>query len=105
MTSRPPPIRRALVSVSDKTGIVDFAGVTVIRAAAKNHEAVTVVTDPSDYAGVVEELASSGGAVGAATRRTLARKAYALTAAYDAAIADWMAREEGVAFPETMLFA
>lgn len=80
---------------------IDVGGVALIRAAAKNHDAVTVVTDPADYQAVLAEIASKDGAVEPATRRTLARKAFALTAAYDAAIAEWMAREEGVSFPET----
>ena len=83
---------------------IDIGGVALIRAAAKNHEFVTVVTDPSDYDLVLGELANSGG-VGLDTRRRLARKAYALTAAYDAAIAAWFAGEEGVAFPETLVVA
>jgi phosphoribosylaminoimidazolecarboxamide formyltransferase/IMP cyclohydrolase len=82
---------------------IDIGGVALIRAAAKNHEAVSVVTDPADYDRVLAAIASNGGEVGAAMRRELARKAFATTAAYDAAIAEWMAHEDGVAFPETML--
>ena len=84
---------------------IDIGGVTLIRAAAKNHRDVTVVTDPGDYDAVLAEIAARDGAVGGAMRAALARKAYALTAAYDAAIAEWMAQQEGVAFPETMVFA
>src|SRR5437868_10837770 len=84
---------------------IDIGGVALIRAAAKNHEFVTVVTDPADYDSVLGEMASAGGALTLATRRRLARKAYALTAAYDAAIAAWFAREEGLAFPETLVVA
>ena len=84
---------------------IDIGGVALIRAAAKNHEFVTVVTDPADYDGLLGEIVSSGGAVSLDTRRRLARKAYGLTAAYDAAIAAWFAREEGVAFPETLVVA
>jgi phosphoribosylaminoimidazolecarboxamide formyltransferase/IMP cyclohydrolase len=84
---------------------IDIGGVAVIRAAAKNHEAVTVVTDPGDYDAVLAAIAENDGAVGTALRRALARKAFALTAAYDAAIAEWMAHEEGVAFPETTILA
>jgi phosphoribosylaminoimidazolecarboxamide formyltransferase/IMP cyclohydrolase len=84
---------------------VDIGGVALIRAGAKNHEAVTVVADPGDYDRVLAEIAARDGAVGAAMRRRLARKAYALTAAYDAAVAEWMAREEGVGFPETNVIA
>src|SRR3954453_17987395 len=64
---------------------IDIGGPALIRAAAKNHEFVTVVTDPADYDTVLGEIASQGG-VGGALRRRLARKAYALTAAYDSAI-------------------
>jgi len=84
---------------------IDIGGVALIRAAAKNHEAVTVVTDPADYEQLLAEFAAQGGAVGAAMRRMLARKTYALTSAYDAAVAEWMGREEGVAFPETTVLA
>src|SRR6516165_2843972 len=84
---------------------IDIGGVALIRAAAKNHDAVTVVTDPGDYEPVLAEIAAQSGAVGATTRRGLAHKAYALTAAYDATIAEWMAREAGVPFPETTVLA
>ena len=84
---------------------IDIGGVALIRAAAKNHDAVTVVTDPADYERVLAEVEAQGGAVGAAMRRALARKAYALTSAYDAAVAEWMAREAGVLFPETTVLS
>ena len=84
---------------------IDIGGVALIRAAAKNHGAVTVVTDFGDYQPVLAEIAAQSGAVGAAMRRALARKAYALTSAYDAAVAEWMAREAGVLFPETTVIA
>jgi phosphoribosylaminoimidazolecarboxamide formyltransferase/IMP cyclohydrolase len=84
---------------------IDIGGVALIRAAAKNHDAVTVVTDLADYEPVLAEIAAQGGAVGAAMRRVLARKAYALTSAYDAAVAEWMAREAAVLFPETTVLA
>src|SRR6266852_197901 len=83
---------------------IDIGGVALIRAAAKNHEFVTVVTDPSDYDAVLGGIAATGG-VSRETRRRLAAKAYALTAAYDAAIASWFAREEGTLFPETLVVA
>src|SRR6516162_3765862 len=84
---------------------IDIGGVALIRAAAKNHDAVTVVIDPSDYDAVLAEIAAHGGAVGAEMRRALARKAFALTAAYDAAIAEWMGREQEVGFPEAIAIA
>jgi phosphoribosylaminoimidazolecarboxamide formyltransferase/IMP cyclohydrolase len=79
---------------------IDIGGVALIRAAAKNHAAVTVVIDSDDYEPVLAEIAARDGAVGGAMRRALARKAYGLTSAYDAAIAEWMAREDGIDFPE-----
>jgi phosphoribosylaminoimidazolecarboxamide formyltransferase / IMP cyclohydrolase len=63
------------------------------------------VTDPADYERVVAEFNACDGVVGAATRRALAVKAFAITAAYDAAIAEWMGREERVAFPQTFVLA
>jgi phosphoribosylaminoimidazolecarboxamide formyltransferase/IMP cyclohydrolase len=80
---------------------IDIGGVAMIRAAAKNHDAVTVVTDSADYDRVLAELAAGDGAVGVEMRRELARKAFALTAAYDAAIAEWM--DEPTSFPETFV--
>jgi phosphoribosylaminoimidazolecarboxamide formyltransferase/IMP cyclohydrolase len=84
---------------------IDIGGVALIRAAAKNHDAVTVVSDPADYEHVLEELADSDGAVRAELRRALARKAFSMTAAYDAAIAEWMARRDTDTFPETIVLA
>jgi phosphoribosylaminoimidazolecarboxamide formyltransferase/IMP cyclohydrolase len=84
---------------------IDIGGVALTRAAAKNHEFVTILTDPADYNAVLAEMAASGGAVGLDTRRRLACKAFAATAAYDAAIAAWFARDEGVAFPEALVAA
>jgi phosphoribosylaminoimidazolecarboxamide formyltransferase/IMP cyclohydrolase len=83
---------------------IDIGGVALIRAAAKNHEFVAVVTDPSDYETVLAEMGQGGG-IGGDLRRKLAAKAFALTAAYDAAISGWMAREEGIEFPETVALA
>ena len=73
---------------------VDIGGPAMIRSAAKNHAHVVVLTDPSDYAAVLAELAEQGG-VGEATAAALAARAYARTAAYDAAIASWLARDAG----------
>ena len=75
---------------------IDVGGPTMIRAAAKNHAAVAVVTDPSQYAGVLAELRAGGGALGDATRARLAQEAFRRTAQYDAAIAAWM-RSPGAA--------
>ena len=68
---------------------IDIGGPAMIRAAAKNHDDVVVLVDASDYALVVEELKQHNGSTRLALRRRLAAKAYARTAAYDAAIANW----------------
>ncbi|NOU05085.1 MAG: bifunctional phosphoribosylaminoimidazolecarboxamide formyltransferase/IMP cyclohydrolase [Hyphomicrobiaceae bacterium] len=68
---------------------IDIGGPAMIRAAAKNHGGVSVVVDPADYARVIEEMATHGGATTFAFRQSLAHKAYARTAAYDAAISNW----------------
>ena len=67
--------------------LIDIGGPTLLRAAAKNHEYVTVLVDPADYEPVLDELAK--GATTPATRFRLAKKAFAHTASYDAAIANW----------------
>ncbi|TNC48784.1 bifunctional phosphoribosylaminoimidazolecarboxamide formyltransferase/IMP cyclohydrolase [Rubellimicrobium rubrum] len=72
---------------------IDVGGPAMIRAAAKNHADVAVLTDPADYIGLLDEVAQHGGTTGA-VRRQLARKAFARTAEYDAAIAAWMVRDE-----------
>ena len=71
---------------------IDIGGPAMLRAAAKNHEFVTVVCDPADYDSVLAELRRDGD-VGGETRRRLAGKTFARTAAYDRAIAEWMAEE------------
>ena len=70
---------------------IDIGGPAMIRAAAKNHADVTVVVEPSDYAAVLADMAAHHGATSFALRQQLAAKAYARTAAYDAAIANWFA--------------
>ena len=71
--------------------LIDVGGPTMVRAAAKNHHHVGVVTDPAQYALVLEELRESG-QLSDATRHELARAAFAHTAAYDATIVAWMDR-------------
>ncbi|HEV3212773.1 MAG TPA: bifunctional phosphoribosylaminoimidazolecarboxamide formyltransferase/IMP cyclohydrolase [Acidimicrobiales bacterium] len=79
--------------------LIDVGGPTMVRAAAKNHARVGVVVDPDDYAAVLAELRAAGH-LESATRARLARKAFAHTAAYDAAIVGWfdadVVREEGL---------
>jgi phosphoribosylaminoimidazolecarboxamide formyltransferase/IMP cyclohydrolase len=70
---------------------IDIGGPAMIRAAAKNHDDVAVLVDASDYAALIEELKHHECSTSLALRRRLAAKAYARTAAYDAAIANWFA--------------
>ena len=79
---------------------IDIGGPAMIRAAAKNHDDVAVVVDAGDYAAVLDELTQHGGMTTLALRRRLAAKAYARTAAYDAAISNWFARELGDIAPD-----
>jgi phosphoribosylaminoimidazolecarboxamide formyltransferase/IMP cyclohydrolase len=72
---------------------IDIGGPSMLRSAAKNHAAVTVLVDPDDYAGVLAELRASGGSVSVATNRRLAQKVFCATACYDGAIADWLGRQ------------
>jgi len=69
--------------------MIDIGGPTMVRAAAKNHAHVGVAVDPADYPTILDELRSEGWLT-AATRRRLARAAFAHTAAYDAAIVEWI---------------
>ena len=70
---------------------IDIGGPAMIRAAAKNHDAVTVITDAEDYAALLAELDAQNGQTSRAFRAAMAANAYARTAAYDAAVSGWMA--------------
>jgi phosphoribosylaminoimidazolecarboxamide formyltransferase/IMP cyclohydrolase len=69
---------------------IDVGGPSMLRAGAKNYAGVAVVTDPSDYPGLIEEMKERGGALSEATRFALAQKAFAHSAAYDAAIGNYL---------------
>ena len=92
---------------------IDIGGPTMVRAAAKNHgdEAggVGIVTDPDDYAVVVEALKANGGALPYKTRFALAKKAFTHTARYDGAIANWLtsldAEDKPALFPDRLQLA
>ena len=85
-----------LYPFSSEPGIemIDIGGPALVRAAAKNHDHVGVVVDPDDYGRVLGELRSTGG-LSAATRRDLARTAFARTAAYDSEIVGWLDDADG----------
>ncbi len=102
------PFEATVAKGADRDTIVeniDVGGPAMIRAAAKNHDFVTVVVEPGDYADLKQELTTHNGASCLDFRRRLARKAFARTAAYDSAIAQWMAQDLGEPFPERMTLA
>jgi phosphoribosylaminoimidazolecarboxamide formyltransferase/IMP cyclohydrolase len=80
---------------------IDIGGPALIRAAAKNHDFVAVLTEPAHYDAVLADIAAEGGTT-LSLRKRLAGDAYARTAAYDSAIAAWFAAQQGVAFPERL---
>ncbi|HUJ02399.1 MAG TPA: bifunctional phosphoribosylaminoimidazolecarboxamide formyltransferase/IMP cyclohydrolase, partial [Rhizomicrobium sp.] len=84
---------------------IDIGGPAMIRAASKNHEWVTVVVDVEDYAAVLAEMDANNGATTFELRRKLAQIAYARTAAYDAAVSNWLAGELGENAPRRRAFA
>ena len=80
---------------------IDVGGPSMVRAAAKNHASVAVVTAPERYGFILDELTSSGGALSDDTRRELAADAFSHTASYDAAIAGWFTDTEP--FPDRLV--
>ena len=91
------------VSPEEVVENIDIGGPSMLRSAAKNFASVTVVVDPADYPRVLATLKEGGDAL--AFRRELAEKAYAHTAAYDAAISAWFAAQRGDAFPTDVTIA
>ncbi|MBV8699536.1 MAG: bifunctional phosphoribosylaminoimidazolecarboxamide formyltransferase/IMP cyclohydrolase, partial [Bradyrhizobium sp.] len=83
---------------------IDIGGPAMIRAAAKNHDDVAVVIEAADYQAVLDELAANQGSTTLRLRRRLAAKAYARTAAYDAAISNWFAGELETEAPDFRAF-
>ena len=84
---------------------IDIGGPAMMRAAAKNYRSVAVVTDPADYAPLLEQMRAHDGATAMAFRRKLALAAFARTAAYDAAVSGWLADQMAEPFPTHRSFA
>ncbi|MDQ2094374.1 bifunctional phosphoribosylaminoimidazolecarboxamide formyltransferase/IMP cyclohydrolase [Rhodalgimonas zhirmunskyi] len=84
---------------------IDIGGPAMIRAAAKNHKFVSVVTDVEDYTALLGELDANDGQTTLAFRKRLAQVAYARTGAYDAAVSTWMASAIEEATPRRRVFA
>ena len=84
---------------------IDIGGPAMVRAASKNHESVTVVVDPADYARVLGDLEANAGATSIDTRTSLAAKAFAHTAKYDTMVSSYLLGREATAaesFPQTL---
>ncbi|HCD28735.1 MAG TPA: bifunctional phosphoribosylaminoimidazolecarboxamide formyltransferase/inosine monophosphate cyclohydrolase [Gammaproteobacteria bacterium] len=98
------PFEATLATTQDRATLIeniDIGGPAMLRAAAKNHEFVTVACDPSDYQKIAAEIDEKG-ETSLATRQMLSAKTFARTAAYDAAIASWLSNEK---LPEKVSFA
>jgi phosphoribosylaminoimidazolecarboxamide formyltransferase/IMP cyclohydrolase len=83
-------VAKAGVTMEDAIENIDIGGPAMVRAAAKNHAFVAIVTDPADYAPIVERLAASGGELDFDLRYALAAKAFSHTAEYDGMISNWL---------------
>ncbi|MXO91520.1 bifunctional phosphoribosylaminoimidazolecarboxamide formyltransferase/IMP cyclohydrolase [Pontixanthobacter aquaemixtae] len=82
---------------------IDIGGPSMVRSAAKNHQFVTIVTDPSDYATLTGELDSLDGATSLEFRKNMAAKAFSVTAAYDSMISQWFGfADQGKMFPDML---
>ncbi|MEX6506083.1 bifunctional phosphoribosylaminoimidazolecarboxamide formyltransferase/IMP cyclohydrolase [Jiella sp. M17.18] len=102
------PFEETLASGADEATIVeniDIGGPAMIRAGAKNHGYVTVVTDPADYGDVLAALQEGGGETALSLRRRLAARAFARTASYDAAVSGWFAGAVGDDMPRRIAIA
>jgi len=89
-------VARPDVTYEDAIENIDIGGPTMIRSGAKNHAYVAVVTDPTDFEAVLSEMGENDGALSFETRARLARKVFALTSRYDAAIVSYL---EGASTP------
>ncbi len=82
---------------------IDIGGPSMVRSAAKNHDFVTIVTDPADYEILLTELQQNDGGTSLAFRKNMAAKAFAATASYDSMIAQWFGfADQGKMFPDTL---
>jgi len=88
-------VARAECTLEQAIEMIDIGGPAMLRSAAKNYEHVAVVTDPADYVGVLKEMESAAGALGAATRLALAQKAFSHTAQYDGAVSNYLTALDG----------
>ena len=101
------PFETVIRKTSNKKKIIeniDIGGPSMVRAAAKNFESVTVITDKKDYSELIKELKKLKGKTTFNFRKKMASKAYGLTAYYDAIVSEWFNRDIGLNFPERKTF-
>ena len=100
------PFEETVLRGADRPTVIeniDIGGPSMVRSAAKNHQFVTIVTDPADYDALYEELAANGGATTLEFRKRMAAKAFAATAAYDTMISQWFAfADQQQLFPDML---
>ena len=93
-------------SLAEAIENIDIGGPSMLRSAAKNYRSVTVISDPQDYVSILQEMDAQGGAVSTERNFTMARKTFARTAAYEAAISNWLSsldpEEKPQALPEVL---
>lgn len=97
------PFEETVASGADYANAVeniDIGGPAMIRAAAKNHAYVTIVTNPEDYPDLIGQLETGESATGLSFRKKMAARAYAMTARYDSAIASWFSGQMNEPLPE-----
>ena len=87
-------IAREDVTLAEAIEQIDIGGPSLVRSAAKNYQSVTVVTDPTEYGAVLEDMRKGGGSTGRGLRERLAIKAFTVTAAYDRAVAGFLNRKQ-----------
>jgi phosphoribosylaminoimidazolecarboxamide formyltransferase/IMP cyclohydrolase len=98
-------VARPACTYSEAIENIDIGGPAMVRAASKNHDAVTVLVDPADYASVLTELDTHDGATSPALRAWLAAKAFAHTARYDTMVANYLQTRNpapGAEFPQSL---
>jgi len=101
------PFETVIRKTSNKEKIIeniDIGGPSMVRAAAKNFESVTVITDKKDYSELIKELKKLKGKTTFNFRKRMASKAYGLTAYYDAIVSEWFNKDIGLNFPERKTF-
>jgi len=95
-------VAKADCTFEDAIENIDIGGPSMVRSSAKNHRFVTIVTEPGQYQVVLDELKNRSGAISQATRWDFARKAFALTASYDAAISKYLNNKASVSYPDKL---